>query len=59
MLSLSDIHDVLDALQHLRIWVFTGVTMKNVVFWGYKNPVRTSEETYYVSATEASRLMLC
>jgi hypothetical protein len=26
---------------------------------GYKNPVRTSQETYYVSATEFSQLMLC
>jgi hypothetical protein len=26
---------------------------------GYKNPVRTSQETYHVSATKPSRLMLC
>jgi hypothetical protein len=26
---------------------------------GYKNPVRTSLETHYVSATESSQLMLC
>jgi hypothetical protein len=26
---------------------------------GYKSPVRTSQETHYVSATESSRLMLC
>jgi hypothetical protein len=26
---------------------------------GYKIPVRTSQETHYVSATELSRLMLC
>jgi hypothetical protein len=26
---------------------------------GYKNTVRTSQETHYVSATEAGRLMLC
>jgi hypothetical protein len=25
----------------------------------YKNPVRTSQETHYISATEPSRLMLC
>jgi hypothetical protein len=25
---------------------------------GYKNPVRTSQETYYVSTTESSHLML-
>jgi hypothetical protein len=26
---------------------------------GYKNPVRTSQETHHVSATESSQLMLC
>jgi hypothetical protein len=26
---------------------------------GYKYPVRTSQETHYVSTTEPSRLMLC
>jgi hypothetical protein len=26
---------------------------------GYKNPVRTSQETHYVSATETSQLILC
>jgi hypothetical protein len=25
----------------------------------YRNPVRTSQETHYFSATESSRLMLC
>jgi hypothetical protein len=25
----------------------------------YKNPVRTSQETHYFSATQSSRLMLC
>jgi hypothetical protein len=32
--------------------------MKNAVFWDI-NPVRTSQETYYVSATELSLLMIC
>jgi hypothetical protein len=26
---------------------------------GYKSPVRTSQETHYISTTESSRLMLC
>jgi hypothetical protein len=26
---------------------------------GYKNPVRTSQETHYISATESSQLMQC
>jgi hypothetical protein len=34
------------------------VTMKNIVFWDTNNPVRTSQETHYVSATEPNRLML-
>jgi hypothetical protein len=33
--------------------------MKNVVFLRYKNPFRTSQETYYVSTTESSQLILC
>jgi hypothetical protein len=32
--------------------------MKNAVFWNI-NPVRTSQETHYVSATGPSLLMLC
>jgi hypothetical protein len=43
----------------VRSEVFTAVTMKNVVFWDIRNPVRTSQETHYVSATEPSLLMLC
>jgi hypothetical protein len=34
--------------------VFTAVTMKNVVFWEKKIPVRTSQETHYISVTEPS-----
>jgi hypothetical protein len=26
---------------------------------GYKNPIRTSQETHYVSATQSSQSMLC
>jgi hypothetical protein len=37
--------------------ILTAVTMKNLL--GCKNPVRSSQETHYVSATEPSRLMLC
>jgi hypothetical protein len=35
------------------------VTIKKCRLLGYKNQVRTSQETHYVSATEYSRLMLC
>jgi hypothetical protein len=44
---------------YVRFEVFTAVTMKNVVFWDIKTPVRTSQETHYVSTTESSQLMLC
>jgi hypothetical protein len=33
--------------------------MKKCLFQRYKNPVRTSQETHHVSATESSQLMLC
>jgi hypothetical protein len=44
---------------YVRFEVFTAVTMKEWRLVGYKNPVRTSQETHYVSATQLSRLMLC
>jgi hypothetical protein len=44
---------------YVRFEVFTALTMKNAVFWDIKDPVRTSQETRYVSATDPSRLMLC
>jgi hypothetical protein len=31
--------------EYVRFEVFTVVSMKNVVFWDIKNPVRTSQET--------------
>jgi hypothetical protein len=40
--------------ENVRFEVFMAVTMKNGLL-GYKNPVRTSQGTYYFSATESSR----
>jgi hypothetical protein len=40
-------------------WCFHGGDNKDCRLLGYKNPVRTSQETHYVSATESSRLMRC
>jgi hypothetical protein len=37
---------------------FNGEDYEECRLLGYKNPVRTSQETHYVSATEPSRLML-
>jgi hypothetical protein len=42
-----------------RIWGFHGGDYEECRRLGYKKPVCTSQETHYVSATEASQLMLC
>jgi hypothetical protein len=42
-----------------KIWGSHGGDYEECRLLGYKNPVRTSQETHYVSATESSRLMLC
>jgi hypothetical protein len=39
--------------------VFHGGDYEECRLLGYKNPVRTSQETHYFSATESSQLMLC
>jgi hypothetical protein len=40
------------------IWGFHDSDYEECRLLGYKNPVRTSQEIHYVSATESSRLML-
>jgi hypothetical protein len=42
-----------------KIWGFHGGDYAECRFVGYENPVRTSQETQYGSATEPSQLMLC
>jgi hypothetical protein len=42
-----------------KIWSFHGGDYEECRLLGYKNLVRTSQEKYYVSATEPSQLMLC
>jgi hypothetical protein len=42
-----------------KIWGFQGGDYEECRLLGYKYPVRTSQETRYVAATELSRLMLC
>jgi hypothetical protein len=42
-----------------KIWRYHGGHYEECRLLGYKNPVRTSQETYYVSATGPSQLMLC
>jgi hypothetical protein len=42
-----------------KILAFHGGDYEECRLLGYKTPVRTSQETHYISATEPSRLMLC
>jgi hypothetical protein len=42
-----------------KIWGSHGGDYEERRLLGYKNPVRTSQETHYVSATESTQLMLC
>jgi hypothetical protein len=42
-----------------KISSFHGCGYEECRLLGYKNPVHTSQETHYVSATEPSWLMLC
>jgi hypothetical protein len=46
-------------LQLRKIWGFHGGDYEECRLLGYKTPVRTSQGTNYVSATEPRRLMLC
>jgi hypothetical protein len=46
-------------LRLCKICVFHGSDYEECRLLGYKNPVRTSQETHYVSAKETSRLILC
>jgi hypothetical protein len=41
-----------------KIWGFHGSDYEECRLLGYTNPVRTSQETHYVSTTELSQLML-
>jgi hypothetical protein len=42
-----------------KISGFHGGDYEGCRLLGYKNPVRISQETHYVSTTECSRLILC
>jgi hypothetical protein len=42
-----------------KIWGFHGGDYEEWRLLGYKTPVRTSQETHYVSTTESRQLMLC
>jgi hypothetical protein len=41
------------------LWGYHGGDYEGCRLLGYKNPVRTSQETHYISATEQGRLILC
>jgi hypothetical protein len=42
-----------------KSWGFHSSHYEGCRLLGYKNPVRTSQETHYVSTTKSSQLMLC
>jgi hypothetical protein len=42
-----------------KIWGFRGDDYEECRLLEYKTPVRTSQETHYISVTESSQLMLC
>jgi hypothetical protein len=42
-----------------KIWGFHGGDYEEWRLLGYKTPVRTSQATHYVSATESNQIMLC
>jgi hypothetical protein len=46
-------------LRQCKIWGVHGSDYELFRLLGYKNQVRTSQETHYFSATESSQLMLC
>jgi hypothetical protein len=48
-----------NSLYCCKIWGFHGSDHEEWRLLGYINSVRTSQETYYVSATLSSQLMLC
>jgi hypothetical protein len=56
--NLSSTWKLLKYMAYCKIWGFHGGDYEESRLLGYKNPVRTSQETYYVSATESNRLML-
>jgi hypothetical protein len=42
-----------------KFWGFHGSDYKECRLLGYKNPVRTSQQTHYISTIESSQLMQC
>jgi hypothetical protein len=42
-----------------EIWGFKGIDYEKCRLLVYKDSVFTSQDPYYVSATESNRLMLC
>jgi hypothetical protein len=49
----------LASLNICKIWGFHGGFYEECRLLGYKTPVRTSQATHYISATQPSQLMLC
>jgi hypothetical protein len=55
----SRVYSAYNRNKYQEICGFHGSDYEECHLLGYKNPVRTSQETHYVSATEPSQLILC
>jgi hypothetical protein len=56
----KNLTSVLKVPRHCPFVLLVRVThLTQFILLGYRNPVRTSQKTHYVSATEPNRLMLC
>jgi hypothetical protein len=56
LLRMSKISSKCNSAMLYKVWGFYGSDYEGCRLLGYENPVRTSQETCYVSATESSRL---
>jgi hypothetical protein len=57
--SAETVSFVASSLLSCKIWGYHRGDYEECRLLAYKNPIRTSQETHYVSATEPSQLMLC
>jgi hypothetical protein len=53
--SLLIYHSIIIAYKNGKIWGFHNGDYEECPLLGYKHPIRTSQETYYVSVREPSR----
>jgi hypothetical protein len=54
-----DCDHLTNVIKICKVWGYRRIDYEEFLLLGYKLPVRTSQETHYVSATETSLLMIC